>query len=66
MQLFKSTHITQDDDDTLDAEYEQSRIDNLPLPLQRIAIHHQLDQWEARPSLVEQAAQDARRHTLRQ
>lgn len=66
MKLFKPSHITEDDPDTLDEEYEQSRISQLPEALQRLAITHHLDQWEAEPSIVERNAQELQRRSLRQ
>lgn len=66
MQLFKPSHITEDDPDTLDTLYEQVRINSLPESLQRIAINHQMDQWEAAPGLVERSSEEMRRNSLRQ
>jgi len=66
MPLFKPSHITEDDPPTLDELYEQARINSLPEPLQRIAINHQLDQWEAEPSIVERTSEELRRNSLRQ
>lgn len=62
-----TTHrITEDDEDTLDIQWEQERIDNLPLSQQRLAIAHHLDQWQAEPSIVEHNTQELQRRSLRQ
>lgn len=66
MKLFKPSHITEDDPDTLDDLYMQARISHLPESLQRIAVNHQLDQWEAEPSIVERTTQELQRNSLRQ
>ena len=66
MQIFKPSHITEDDPLTVDELYERARVSYLPEPLQRIAINHQLDQWEAAPSLVERTTEELRRNSLRQ
>jgi hypothetical protein len=66
MKLFKPSHITEDDPDTLDDLYMQARISHLPEPLQRIAINHQLDQFEATPGIVERTSEELRRNSLRQ
>lgn len=66
MQIAKHTHITEDDPDTLDTLYEQARINSLPVPLQRIAVAHQLDQLEAKPSVIERNVEELRRSSLRQ
>jgi hypothetical protein len=62
----KTTHITEDDNTTLDELYEQTRIENLPYPLQQIALKHALDQWEAEPDLVTRLTEEVRRTSLRQ
>lgn len=66
MKLFKPSHITEDDPPTLDELYEQVRMSSLPESLQRIAINHQLDQWEAAPGIVERTSEEIRRNSLRQ
>jgi hypothetical protein len=66
MKIFKPTHITEDDNDSLDDLYEQTRINSLPEPWQRIATNHQLDQWQATPSIIEQNAEELRHNSLRQ
>ncbi len=38
---------------TLDEEYEQQRINAMPEPLQRLAVLHHLDQYEATPSYTD-------------
>jgi len=65
MRIIKPSHITENDADTLDDLDEQARINHLPEPLQRLAITHQLDQWEASPSIVERNAQELQRSSLR-
>jgi hypothetical protein len=50
-------HLTTETE-TLDEAYERQRIDVLSQPLQRLAVAHQLDQFNAAPSLVQQNATD--------
>jgi hypothetical protein len=62
----KPTRITEDDPLTISEMYEVIRINSLPQPLQRIALTHAQDQWQAEPSIVEQSAEKIRRSSLRQ
>jgi hypothetical protein len=66
MQIAKPSHITEDDPLTLEEMYERARVSYLPEPLQQIAIAHQLDQWEAEPSIIERNAQQLQHTSLRQ
>jgi phage-related protein len=66
IKIEKPTSMTEDDPDTLDMLYEQVRVGNLPEQHRRIAINHQVDQWEATTPVVEQSARELRRRSLRQ
>jgi hypothetical protein len=65
MRIEKPRRVTEDDPDTLDMLYEQTRINSLPEAWQRVAVNHQLDQWNARPTVVEQNARELKRNSLR-
>ena len=61
-----TTRRTEDDSLTMSEMYEAIRINNLPESLQRIALTHALDQWQATPDLITRNAQELRRRSLRQ
>jgi hypothetical protein len=61
-----TTHTTEDDPLTISEMYEAIRINSLPESLQRLALSHVLDQWQASPDLVTRNAEELRRSSLRQ
>jgi hypothetical protein len=48
-----SSHRITEEPLTLDEEYEQQRINAMPEPLQRLALLHHMDQFEATPPYVD-------------